>query len=180
MAVWFSLPAAAQEATPQAEAVEGDRLDRLFSSLAAAEPGEDGRILREIFTEWGRSGSATVDLLLSRGQAALDAGDPAAAIDHLTAAIDYAPDFAEPYHLRATAYYLTGRIGPALADLRRALALEPRHFRALRGLAVLLEEMGEPAQAVEVLDAMLALHPADLDGQAARERLMRTLEGQRL
>ena len=29
------------------------------------------------------------------------------------------PGFAEAYHNRATAYYLTGRIGPALDDLRQ-------------------------------------------------------------
>ena len=179
LAVGFSLPALGQEATEEA-LEEGSRLDRLYASLAEAEPGADQRILREIFTEWGKSGSPTVDLLLERGKDALDAGELDAAIDHLTAAIDYAPDFAEPYHLRATAYYLTGRIGPSLADLGRALALEPRHFRALRGFAVLLEELGEPARALEVLEALLVLYPADLEARAAAERLSAALEGQSL
>ena len=187
LAVGISLPVVAQETAPNAAstgeaavAVPEDRLDRLFDRLSEAEPGADGRILTEIFTEWSKSGSPTVDLLLSRAQDALDAGDLQAAIDHATAAIDYAPDFAEPYHMRATAYYLTGRIGPSLADLRRTLALEPRHFRALRGLAVILEEMGEPDRAMDVLDVVLELHPADADAAAARERLQRMFEGRSL
>ena len=187
LAVGISLRVVAQETAPNAAstgeaavAVPEDRLDRLFDRLSEAEPGADGRILTEIFTEWSKSGSPTVDLLLSRAQDALDAGDLQATIDHATAAIDYAPDFAEPYHMRATAYYLTGRIGPSLADLRRTLALEPRHFRALRGLAVILEEMGEPDRAMEVLDAVLELHPADADAAAARERMQRMSEGRSL
>ena len=172
LAVGFSLPLAAQEAP--------SRLDRLLGELAEAEPGEDRRLVEQIFVEWSKSGSPTVDLLLSRGQEALEAGDHRLAVDHFTAAIDYAPDFAEAYHGRATAYYLTDQIGPALEDLAMVLRLEPRHFRAMRGFAVVLEEMGQKREALEVLRQVRLLHPADPETLAAQERLAEELEGRAL
>lgn len=152
-----------------------------MDQLAQAESAEAGAmIIREIRGEWMKSGSAAIDLLLSRGEEALHAGNHAAAIEHLTAAIDHAPDFAEPYHLRATAYYLTGNVGPALADLGRALQLNPQHFGAMQGLAVLLEEIGRREQALEVFRAVLVINPTDPDIVAAVARLERSLDGQTL
>ncbi|WP_440227336.1 hypothetical protein, partial [Escherichia coli] len=87
----------------------------------------------ELSNLWSQSGSPAVDLLLRRGQDALEAGAPEVAVEHFTAAIDHAPAFAEGYAGRAAAYYLTGRVGPAIDDLRAALVLEPRHIAALQG-----------------------------------------------
>ena len=39
---------------------------------------------------------------------------------------------------RAAAYYLTARAGPALDDLRQALVLNPHHWEAMQGFAVML------------------------------------------
>ena len=56
------------------------------------------------------------------------------AIEHFTALIDHAPDFAEGWNARATAYYQTGDFGPSIADIGQVLTLNPRHFGALVGL----------------------------------------------
>ena len=140
----------------------------MFTQLAQADSPDAGeRVARVIVDRWSRSGSATIDLLLSRALQALASGNPQAAIDHATAAIDFDPELAQAYQLRATAYYQTGYTGPALADLGTALELEPRHFIAMSGLATLLEEMGNPEAALEVYRAVLAIHPTDPDiGQA--------------
>lgn len=167
-AVWISAPAAADQA----------RLDALFDQLATAETADAGaRIVREIRGEWGRSGSAAIDLLMSRGVEALEAGQWDVAIEHLTAAIDHAPEVAQVWHLRATAYYMTGQAGPALSDLGQALILEPRHFGAMQGVAVMLEEFGKPDEALEVFRAVLAIHPTDPDIRGAVARLERARDG---
>lgn len=152
-------------------------LDELFAELAQAEDDGYLRIERQIVGIWENSGSASMDLLLRRGKDALTAGDPDAALDHYSALIDHAPDFAEAYSGRATGYFLLGMMGPALDDLRQALVLNPRHFGAMRGVAVILEDLGRPVEALEVYTAILAINPADTDIQEAAARLELELEG---
>ncbi len=82
-----------------------------------------------------------MDLLLERGRNAMAQGHPEIAIQHLTALIDHAPDFAEAWNARATAYYQTGNLGPSVADIGHVLTLNPRHFGALAGLGAIFEEL---------------------------------------
>ncbi|WP_373353877.1 hypothetical protein [Pseudoroseicyclus sp. CXY001] len=171
LAVGFSLPAAAAHA---------DRLEDLFGALREAPEGQSVRIVGEIVNEWSKSGSATVDLLLQRGRDAMEEGDAEGAVDHLTAAIDWAPDFAEAYHARAEAYYYLGMIGPGLADLERTLALNPDQFIAMRGFAIILEELERPEEALEVYRVVLEYYPGDAVSQDSVERLETELLGQSL
>ncbi|MEE4186926.1 MAG: tetratricopeptide repeat protein, partial [Roseobacter sp.] len=119
----------------------------------------------------GASGSAAMDLLLKRGRDALEEEDNERAIEHLSALTDHAPDFAEGWHLRATAFYRAGLYGPALDDLERALALNPNNFNAIFGLAVMMQEFGDLARAAEAYDRVLALHPHHEQAKEAKERL---------
>ncbi|TRD20820.1 tetratricopeptide repeat protein [Palleronia caenipelagi] len=156
---------------------EGDRLDSLFEALATAEGTDAEQIAEKIALEWSKSGSAAMDLLLDRGRDALEAGDTASAIGHLTALVDHAPDFAEAYNSRAVAYFGAKTYGPALADIQMALALNPRHFGAMGGLALIAEEIGAPAIARDALAALIALYPGNEDAVAALGRLEQELDG---
>lgn len=170
LAVGFSAPCFAQTA----------RLDELFEALREAEPEQAARLEAQIRTEWSKSGSPAMDLLLKRGEDALNAGDPQAAVEHLTALIDHAPDFAEAYHSRATAYYQLELYGPALDDLRQALVLNPRHFGALFGFGAILQELDRPDDALEVFRRIEALSPNSPDLAEVIGALELQLEGQAL
>ncbi len=163
-----------------AQAEDVAKLDGLFDRLKTAGAAEAGRIETEIWIEWSKSGSPALDLLLQRGKDAMDLGDTAAAIEHFTAVIDQAPDFAEAWNARATAYYMAGEFGPAVADIGKVLTLNPRHFGALSGLALILEETGKPERALEVYKAALAIHPHLQGATEAVERLETAAEGQEL
>ena len=153
VAAWLALGGAAL-----AETV-GPELDRLFATLQGASAAEAVRIESDIWRIWSRSGSAAMDLLLERGRKAAEQGDFEAALDHLTALTDHAPDFAEGWNARATVFFQIGAYGPAIADLQRVLALNPRHFGALSGFGMILEEIHRPAQALEAYRAAWTLHP---------------------
>lgn len=157
--------------------VWGASLDELFDELSTADAQTQPRIEGQIVTEWERSGSPAMDLLLKRGKDALEDGAPEIAIDHFSALVDHAPDFAEGYNGRATSYYMLGLVGPALDDLRQVLVLEPRHFGAMRGLGVIFEDLGKPEQALEAYRAVLDLNPASGDVLDAVVRLEKQLEG---
>ena len=149
------------------------RLEQLFAALVAAGPGEYPVIEREIRAIWADSGSPTLNLLLERGNKALEDGDAEAAIEHFTALIDHAPDFVAAWNGRATAYFSAGLYGPALADIARVLALEPRHFGALTGLGVILEEAGKRDLALKAYGEVLKLNPNREDVIEAIEALER-------
>ncbi|WP_241741101.1 tetratricopeptide repeat protein [Paragemmobacter straminiformis] len=134
-------------------------LDKLFDELKTSDAQASGRIEQEIWNEWSKSGSPAMDLLLERGRKAMAEGDLPAAIEHLTALTDHAPDFAEGWNARATAYYQMGELGPAVQDIAHVLTLNPRHFGALAGLGMIFEQLDQPKKALEVYKAALAIHP---------------------
>ncbi len=166
MAVTFSLPLSLP-----VSAEEAGRLDALYAQLKQAEAADARRIASEIQLEQSKSGSAAMDLLLKRGRDAMEAGEHELAIEHLTALTDHAPDFADGWHARAIAYARAGLYGPALADIERALALNPRHFDAIASLGALLEEVGHEQLAHDAYTQILAIHPYFEDVTTALDRL---------
>ena len=154
------------------------RLDRLFAELA--DPANENWAYTEenIWIEWSKSGSPAMDLLLQRGRLAMAAGDFDAAIEHLTALIDHDPAFAEGWNARATAYFNAGLFGPSIEDVRHVLLLNPRHFGAMAGLGMMLEEMDDPKDAMAAYEAARAIHPRQAGVLDAIERLHRQLDGQ--
>ena len=155
-------------------------LDDLYQQLTEAEPAEAERLAGQIIASWERSGSAAMDLLLRRGQEALEDGAPDVAVQHFSALVDHAPEFSEGYYGRAMAYYLLGLTGPALNDIGQVLTMNPRHFEALRGLAIIMEDTGRDDRALEAYRMILDIHPQSPDAQASVSRLGLQLEGQSL
>ncbi len=162
-----SLPALAQT----------EALDKLFEQLRAVEPEDANQIENRIVAEWSKSGSAAMDLLLERGREALEAEDLVTAVEHFSALIDHAPDFAEGYNARAMAYYRMNKYGPALDDIRQVLSRNPRHFGAMGGLALILQELGYAEDALEAWRAVVDLHPHAEGANDAIKLLEREVEG---
>ncbi|AJE47997.1 tetratricopeptide repeat protein [Celeribacter indicus] len=158
-------------------AADQARLDRMFGELAGAGPVEAAQLEQEIALEMARSGSDAMDLLLDRGRAALQRGDVDGALGHLTALVDHAPDFTEGYNARATAYFMAGLYGPAVDDIGEVLTREPRHFGALSGLALILEEIGDEPMALEALLKIREIHPQMAGLEARIDRLELVLQG---
>lgn len=163
---------------PDADADTG--IDDLLTLLATPELAGWEDVEAKIRVEWSRSGSHSVDYLLKRAGEALDADDLQAAVEHATAMTDHAPEFAEGWNTLAKAYYHSGYYGPALDALERTIALNPAHFEAYFGLGVILEEMGEPEEALRAFHASAAIHPhqphisgaiEDLDARTGGEKI---------
>ena len=156
------------------------RLDDLFQQLQSATDAEAVNITEDIWREWSKSGSPALDFLLKRGEQAMAAGNPQDAVDHATALIENAPDFAEGYDLRATAYFQMGELGLAVGDISRVLALNPRHFGALAGLGAIFEQLNEPSKALEVYREALKINPHMADVKDAIARIDTQIGGQEL
>ena len=169
LVAWTTSMASADQTDP--------RLIGLFAQLqdapdaVAAEPVE-----AEIWRIWSRTGDEDDDALLQRGMAAMNAGDARTARAALDLLVERAPEFAEAWNKRAMLRYLTGDDAGSIADIRRTFSLEPRHFGALSGLALICSRQGRPDEALHSFEAALAVHP-HLRGGRERAEVLRTQLG---
>ena len=163
---------------PEAEAA--GRLDALYAELA--EPGNDAwkQTEQAIWRAWSRSGSASMDLLLRRADKAAGEGDLETAMKFLDDLVRLDPGFAEGWNKRATVLFMQDELGRSVASIERTLALEPRHFGALVGLAVILERTGNEAGALEAWRRAADIHPKLERATESIERLELEVEGRPL
>ncbi len=131
-------------------AADDGREDLLFERLLTADTATAAEIERQILRLWSDSGSPALNLLLQRGRRAIRRRNHRAAIEHFTALTDHAPEFAEGWNARATAWYLMGEHEMSLADIAKTLSLNDRHFGAMAGLAMIMEHYGDHVGALEV------------------------------
>jgi tetratricopeptide (TPR) repeat protein len=170
----------APEAPERSKKSRAEKLNELLGRLADAKAADPRALQREIAELWSESGSDSMDLMLYRGREAIDSEEYDKALEHLNALVALAPDFAEGWNARATAFFGAGLYGPALADIRRTLALNPRHFAALSGLGLILEETGDEATALAAYRAALSIHPHRPNLIEAVRRLERKVSGTKL
>lgn len=161
----------------QSVAAQTAEVSNLLVELRDADPADAQKIAEKIRLEWRKSGSASADFLLKRGRDALERQDFASAIDHLTALVDHAPEFAEGWVARSSAYYQSELLGPAVSDLEHALALNPQHFEAIVGLAVVFEVIGRPKEAYAAYAQLKAIHPHHPAVTEAMQRLEQKARG---
>lgn len=174
-------PAGAAPRSPGEEtALRQARLDELFKQLAQPENESWESVQAEIWGMWMHSGSPSMDLLLQRATKAMNAQDLDLALRFLNDLVRLAPDFAEGWNKRATVYFLREEYGRSIADIRRTLALEPRHFGAISGLGIILERLGDKKGAMRVFRRGLAIHPHLPGARDAVERLSPDVDGREL
>lgn len=141
----------------------------LLEALADSDNEEGADALaREIQGLWSRSGSDVVDLLMVRASVAISTRDYTVALDLLDTVVALAPDYVEGWNRRATVHFLRDDYALSISDVEQVLRLEPRHFGALSGIGVMLDELGRDTQAILFLEEALRVHPY-LGG--ARQRL---------
>ena len=165
---------------PLSDPVERPKmLARLYAQLGAAHDAHDAAPITETIERlWVLSGSDTVDLLMARAERFVKESDLDLALKILDATVDIAPDNAEAWHRRATVHYLQKDYELALADLRRALNIDPKHYKAINDLGVVLETLGAKKEALEAYRKALQVNPF-LDGaREAVDSLKREVEGQ--
>ena len=151
----------------------------LYAHLATADSAENGKKIQGTIERlWGHSGSDTVALLMQRAAKSLSTKDYDTALKFMDYVVQLAPDYAEGFNRRAFIHFSRNDMPSAVGDLRRALALEPNHFKALDGLAQIWRQMGNPKGALTVVKQLLEVHP-HWDGAAKMaEELAREVEGQ--
>ncbi|HIM71453.1 MAG TPA: tetratricopeptide repeat protein [Alphaproteobacteria bacterium] len=137
------------------------RLDSLFSQLQITDSGQKARTIEKfIWKIWRESGDKSVDQLMVDGVKAMGGGNYEGALIAFSSIVKGAPNFAEGWNKRATLYWLMGDFEKSVEDINRTLALEPRHFGALSGLAMIRESQERPLDALQAFERALEIYPA--------------------
>ena len=184
----FTTPTFAQETTTDTPVAEAPKqfelatdLDGLFRQLSrTSREGRGKRISTRIWELWQTSDSRSIDLLTGWARRAAKEEKYAAALDLLDQVVVMRPDYPEGWNQRATLHYQMKEFGRSIADIERTLALEPRHFGALAGLASIQEQMGRDRAALQTWYRALKVYPAMRSAQSAVVRLEEKLAGERL
>jgi tetratricopeptide (TPR) repeat protein len=156
-------------------------LAELYERLRAARSAEAAQpIMTAIEELWRISGSDTVDLLVARAERFIEEEDFDLALKILDAAADIAPEDAEVWHQRAVVHLRKEEPERALADLRRALNIDPKHYRAMYELAGMLEALGAKKEALKTYREALVINPFLDDARRSVDALSREVEGQEL
>ncbi len=168
-----------REKLPDSAVERAKMLDNLYALLATAEDEHAAdKTSKAIMRLWAVSGSDTVTVLMARAIKAVKEKNTKLALRMLDEVVEQAPDYAEGWSQRGHLLYLEGETHRALGDLRRALALDPNHFRALGALAHILREYGANESALEAYRKLLQIHPFADGAQKAVDELEREVRGQ--
>lgn len=160
-------PPGTQKKLPQAPAklprVIGNKaknLDFLFGALKAAPDQESAKAVEaRIWAVWTATPSDTAALLMARAKLAMDGKDIAVALKLLDAVIKLRPDYIEAWNRRATIHYLKNDYRRSMEDIRQVLIREPRHFGALAGLGMIMQETGDEKHALDAFRKALDINP---------------------
>ncbi|RXT33647.1 tetratricopeptide repeat protein [Bradyrhizobium betae] len=135
-------------------------LDFLFGALKAAPDEASAKhVEARIWAIWIQTPSDTASLLMARAKTAVDAKKVDIAIKLLDSVIKLRPDYIEAWNRRATLYYMQNDYARSLADIQQVLIREPRHFGALAGLGMIMQEVGDEKRALEAYRKALAVNP---------------------
>jgi len=151
------------EAPAKLPKVGADRtrgLDFLFGALKAAPDEASARhVEARIWAQWMQTPSDTAALLMTRAKAAMDAKNIDIALKLLDSVVKLRPDYVEAWNRRATLYYLKSDYRHSLEDIQQVLIREPRHFGALAGLGMIMQDIGDDKRALDAFRKALAVNP---------------------
>ncbi len=151
------------------------RTNELFEALQTSNSQETKIIEREIISFWMDSGSADINNLLGQSIAYMNRGDYNASLKILNNIVTDSPGFAEGWNIRATIHYLMLDYDLSISDINRTLELNPKHFGALNGLAMIYENTGKKIKALEAYEAVYRLSPNRFGIRRAIDRLRKEL-----
>ena len=163
------------------DAERAQKLDDLFAKLKAEDDADAANLIaEEIWAIWLRSGSASIDYVLGRGNVAQKSGDydlAARMYDHV---VRLEPTYAEGWMRSGRLALENKELSRAAAEITQGLIYEPRHFYGLWTLGNIFEQLGQNDEAFEAYSEALKIYPALTAVKDSVEYLSGDVEGEAL
>ena len=160
-------------------ASQPEQLNGLFDQLQHAESQVQAAVVeQQIWDLWYQGPNEAAHKQMIAGIEAMERGDLAAALLLYDDLIHHEPGYAEAWNKRATIYWLLGNIPQSLADIHKTIELEPRHFGALSGLAMILVHQNQYLPVLNVYRQLLTINPQSEINQKNLQLIERLLREQ--
>ena len=154
-------------------------LDRLYRRLRSASSSEKAKPVADAIEQvWLTSGDDNIDFIMQNAIMAMEQEDFIVAEELLDRVIELRPRYAEGWNKRAMVHFMKKEYEKSLMKLRQTLALDPRHFQALHGLALVMQEIGDHKYALQAYRVLLYNHPQFSEAREAVKELGREVNGQ--
>ena len=142
-------------------ALAEDEREALFRQLREARSEREGRMVEDaIWRMWMAQGpTAAIREAVAEAMRKREVYDFAGALAILDSVVADAPDYAEGWNQRAFIRFLREDFDGSLDDIERTLALEPLHFAALAGKAMVLMRQGRIEPGQTALRRAVEIHP---------------------
>jgi len=142
---------------------EGARAEERADLLAALKSAPDQQVadaaVTAIWDLWQTAPDEKAQRLLNSARGRMQVFDLSGAMGYLDELVSYAPDYSEGWNTRATTLFLQEKYDRSLEDVEKTLALEPSHFGALAGKAVILMRQGRGKLSQDALRKAVEINP---------------------
>ncbi len=157
------------------------RLDELFAQLKTTDnKNEITGLTTEIWSIWRHSDEPAVNWMMHESHRFMKQGILDSALGGFELIVKVAPEFAEGWHKRATVHFLMGNYPDSIKDIKKTIALEPRHFGAYAGLGLIYLNMGQEEAALKALEKALEINPHLSGTRMKVEELRQKLNGKKI
>ncbi len=150
------------------------KLDELFEQLKISNnQNKYDIIINEIWSIWLESDDNEINKDFNIALSLMNKFRYKQSILFFSRTIEKNPSFAEAWNKRATAYYLIGDYENSINDINQTLILEPRHFGAMNGLALILFNLEKYSEAITIYQEILKILPYSIE---TRNKIIRIKE----
>ena len=146
--------------------------EQLLRALKAEDPATSEAARRAVEYVWFNAAGHEAFERMQAAFSAEEKEDYTQAMKILDELVAKFPQYAEAWNRRASVHWQLGQYAKSMADCRRALKLNPRHYGALQGQGVCFLKMGDLLEACNALRAALKIAPHD----EATRRVLRKCE----
>tara|TARA_B100000927_G_scaffold274070_1_gene252993 strand:+ start:212 stop:772 length:561 start_codon:yes stop_codon:yes gene_type:complete len=159
-------------------------LDNLFNQLQTKDTEIALEVEKKIWSIWSvhpsddRKGYR-LTAMLEQGEKMIVKKDLNAALEIFSLIISIDANWAEAWNKRATALYLSGRNEESIADIKKVLQLEPRHFGAISGLGLNQIELKNFKEALKSFNEAKKIYPTIETSEKMIPLLKELIKGQK-
>lgn len=141
------------------------------------DPQKALQLEKKIIAHWSAQSKGAALILAQRVDMAMERKQPEIALELISRGIDYQPQWVHGRYMRAMILTLIEDDERAMLELAQILALEPRHFLALKSVANVFEKRKNFTKAYSVYETLEKIHPQMLGLKERMDKLKKHIDG---